>query len=263
MKLLIKPVPGVHLAAFFVTALVLGSSSPSAADTKPLEPPKKLWNSVVSLDLTLTRGNSDTFLATTTINTQRKWAMDELLLGGGAGYGNTTVKDSTGKETTNETQDYLKGFGQFNHLFSKRFYAGLRIEGLHDNIADINYRFTLSPIAGYYFIKETNTFLSGEAGPSLVYEELGGDTQTYMGLRVAERFEHKLATKARIWHNLEWIPQVDDFDNWILNAEVGVSAPVYKALDVRLVAQDTYNNKPASERLKNDLKLLAGVGYRF
>jgi hypothetical protein len=147
MKLLIKAVPGVHLAAFFLAAFVLSSSS-STADTKPLEPPKKLWNSVVSLDLTLTRGNSDTFLATTTINTQRKWAMDELLLGGAAGYGNTTVKDSTGKETTSETQDYLKGFGQFNHLFSERFYAGLRIEGLHDNVADINYRFTFSPMAG-------------------------------------------------------------------------------------------------------------------
>jgi hypothetical protein len=84
-----------------------------------------------------------------------------------------------------------------------------------------------------------------------------------MGLRVAERFEHKFESKARIWHNLEWIPQIDDFDNWILNAEVGVSAPVYKALDVRLVAQDTYNNRPAFERLKNDLKLLAGVGCRF
>jgi hypothetical protein len=157
----------------------------------------------------------------------------------------------------------VKGFGQYNHLFTERFYGGLRLEGLHDNIADINYRFTVSPMAGYYFIKETNTFLSGEVGPSLVYQQVGGETKTYAGLRIAERFEHKFGGGAKVWENVEWIPQVDNFDNWILNAEVGVSAPVYKALDVRLVAQDNYNNQPAAGHLKNDLKLLAGIGYRF
>jgi hypothetical protein len=118
-------------------------------------------------------------------------------------------------------------------------------------------------MAGYYFVKQTNTFLCAEAGPSFITEELGGQTQNYVGLRIAERFEHKFGSGAKVWENLEWIPQVDNFDNWILNAEVGISAPVYKSLDVRLVAQDTYNNQPAAGRLKNDLKLLAGLGYRF
>lgn len=68
---------------------------------------------------------------------------------------------------------------------------------------------------------------------------------------------------AKIWETLEFLPQIDDFSNWILNAEVGVSAPIVKSLDVRLVAQDTYNNHPATDRLKNDLKVLAGIGYRF
>ena len=234
-----------------------------AQDAKPTEPPKKLWESVASLDLTLTRGNSRSFLGTLTLNTQRKWASDELLFGGAAGYGNSTTKTSTGGEVTTETQDYLKGFGQFNHLFTDRLYAGLRVEGLHDNVADINYRFTVSPLAGYYFIKHTNTFLSGEVGPSLVTQELGHKSETYLGLRVGERFEHKFDGGARIWETLEWIPQVDDFANWILNAELGVSAPVTKSLDVRLVVQDNYNNRPARDRLKNDLKLLAGIGYRF
>jgi len=45
--------------------------------------------------------------------------------------------------------------------------------------------------------------------------------------------------------------------------EVGVSAPVYKSLNVRLVAPDTYNTQPEAGRLKNVLKLLAGTRYRF
>ena len=245
-----------------VAVLVLGPARAQDAQ-KAEEPKKKTWESVASADAALTRGNSRTFLGTISLNTQRKWESDEVFLGAGAGYGNSTVKDSTGQEVTSETQDFLRGSAQYNHLFTDRFYGGLRLEGLHDNIADINYRFTVSPVAGYYFIKETNTSLSAEIGPSLVTQELGHDRSTYMGLRVGQRFDHKFDTGARIWESLEWIPQVDNFDNWILNAEAGVSAPIVKALDVRLVAQDNYNNQPASGRLKNDFRLLAGIGYRF
>jgi len=49
----------------------------------------------------------------------------------------------------------------------------------------------------------------------------------------------------------------------VLNADVGVSAPITKSLDVRLVAQDSYENQPADDRKENDFKLLAGIGYRF
>ena len=245
------------------SALAQDAKPETKTDAKPVEPPKPKWESVASVDLTLTRGNSHTFLATATFNTQKKWETDEALFGGSAGYGNSTVRSSTGQETSSETQDYLRGFGQYNHLFSDRFYGGLRLEGLHDNLADINYRLTLSPLAGYYFIKETNTSLSAEVGPSLIHEELGHHYRTYAGFRLGERFEHKFDSGAKVWQTVEWIPEVDRFANWILNTEVGISAPIVKSVDVRLVAQDSYDNRPAPERLKNDLKVLAGIGYRF
>ena len=147
-------------------------------------PPKAHWESVASADATLTRGNSRTFLGTISINTARKSASDEILLGGSGGYDETTTKQSNGSELTTETADYLRGFSQWNHLFTDRFYAGIRFEAVHDNIADINYRLTVSPLAGYYFIKHTNTFLSMELGPSYVYEQIGGKTLSYAAVNV-------------------------------------------------------------------------------
>ncbi len=250
------------VAAACLAALLPGLSVAEAADATNA-PPKKHWESVASMDLALTRGNSRTFLAAASINSKAKWEKDELILGASAGYGDTTTKDAAGAEATTKTQDYLKGAAQWNHLFTKRLYGGLKLEAVHDGIADINYRFTVSPLAGYFFVKETNTFLSGELGPSYLDERLDDHTHSYLGGRVAERFGHTFDTRAKIWENAEWIPQVDKFENWILNAEAGVSAPVTKSLEVRFVAQDTYNNQPAPGRLKNDLKLLAGIGYRF
>ncbi len=243
-------------AALCVAPVVHGQTA-----TNP--PPKSHWESVASADVALTRGNSRSFLATVSLDTKRKWTQDEMLLGGSAGYGDTTVKESTGQEITTKTQDYLKGYGQWNHLFTERLYGGLRLDGLHDDIADIQYRLTVSPLVGYYLLKATNTSLAVEAGPSFVDQKLDDHTESYFGLRLGERFEHKFGTGARVWETVEWIPQVDKFSNWILNAEAGISAPITKSLDVRLVADDNYNNQPAPGRLKNDLKLMAGIGYRF
>src|ERR1035441_8152191 len=123
------------------------------------------WESSISAGLSLTKGNSDTLLTTAAFKTRRKTAENEFTFGADGSYGeNDSVKN-------NET---LHGVGQFNHLFSERFYGFLNLEGLHDGIADLEYRFTFSPGAGYYLLKETNTTLAVEAGPGFIVQQLGG-----------------------------------------------------------------------------------------
>ena len=230
-------------------------------------PAKKGWETVASAGLTLTRGNSETFLGTLGVNSQRKWSADEILLGANGGYGESTSKDPVdGSDEHNTTDQYAKGFGQWNHLFLEKLYGGLRVEGLYDEIAGVDYRFTISPLLGYYVIKNATTFLAFEGGPSLVLENLAGPRQNadqYLTLRLADRFEHKFSDKAKIWQTAEYLPRVTDFNDYILNVEVGVSAAITSSVDLRVVLQDTYDNVPAPGRKNNDLKLIAGVGYKF
>ena len=56
---------------------------------------------------------------------------------------------------------------------------------------------------------------------------------------------------------------MQDLQNYLLNTEAGVSAPISKALSVSLILQDTYKSLPAAGKLKNDLKLIAGLTYTF
>jgi hypothetical protein len=134
--------------------------------------PTNRWESVAAVGVALTRGNSENFLATASINTARKWSKDEVLLGASAGYGETTSEvpnlnpPPATKEDHTTTDQYVKGYGQWNHFFTDRFYAGLRLDGVYDQVAGIDYRFTVSPLAGYYVIKKPNMFLAFEAGPS-------------------------------------------------------------------------------------------------
>lgn len=264
-----------HITTRKVTAVaalsagLLVSHPASVQNARAAEPEqKKGWESVASAGVTLTRGNSETFLGTVGVNSQRKWAKDEILLGASAGYGenSVTTRDATGTKSIehNTTDEYIKGFGQYNHLFTERFYGGIRLDGLSDNIAGIDYRFTVSPLAGYYLIKKPNTSLAVEAGPGFVFEKLSGqESEQYVTLRFAERFEHKFSDRAKVWQTAEYLPRVEDFGDYTFNFELGASAAISKSVDLRVVFQDSYRSEPAPGRKQNDMKLIAGIGYRF
>jgi putative salt-induced outer membrane protein YdiY len=225
----------------------------TVAQTAPLDTPPA-WESTATAGLTLTRGNSKTLLATAKVETQRKWEHNELRFGADAAYGeNNAIKNN----------ELVRGYGQYNRLFSERLFGYFRAEAVHDGIADVKYRVALSPGLGYYFVKNADTQLSGEVGPGVVFEKQGNTEKTYLSLRVAERFEHKLSATTKLWQSAEWLPQVDDFNNYILNGEIGVSAKISKSFDLTSYIQDTYDNRPAPGRQKNDVKLVTGITYKF
>lgn len=239
------------LAATSLLAASIFAASAQEAVTNAVKP---AWETSAALGLTLTRGNSDTLLFTGNILSAKKWDEHEVSLGADTTYGES--EDVKNAET-------LHGFGQYNRLFTERAYGFVRLDGLHDAIADIEFRFTLSPGIGYYFIKEPKTTLSGEIGPGFVYEKQGRETRGYITLRLAERFEHKLNDRARIWQSLEILPQIDDYENFIANFELGIESALTEKLSLRAYIQDTYDNEPAPGRKRNDLKLVSALAYKF
>jgi hypothetical protein len=56
---------------------------------------------------------------------------------------------------------------------------------------------------------------------------------------------------------------VENFGDYVFNLEVGASAAITKAVDLRVVLQDSYRSEPPAGRKQYDLKLIAGVGYKF
>jgi putative salt-induced outer membrane protein YdiY len=247
-----KPIATI-LAAVGVLAAFAETSTNTSAPGVVLAK-KYPWQSSLTAGLTLTKGNSDTLLFTASLQTQKKMPHDEYKFGAEGSYGeNNSVEN-------NKT---AHAFGQYNHLFNERLFGYLRADGLHDGIADLDYRVSLSPGLGYYLLKSTNTTLAVEAGPGVVFERLGSQDDTYATLRLAERFEHKFTSGARVWQSVEFSPELDKWEKFVANAELGVEAPLTKQLSLRAYVQDTYVNEPAAGRKNNDLKLISGVAYKF
>jgi putative salt-induced outer membrane protein YdiY len=234
-------------------ALVAGSVS-VGAQTPP--PETKGWETTAAVGFTLTSGNSDTMLFTAGLDSKRKWDKTEAAYGFSAGYG---------KSDGDRNTDFAQAFGQYNWLLSERFYVGLRLDGNHDGIAKLSYRFRLTPLAGYYLIKDARKSLSIEAGPSLVTEKYEGETpDTYCGIRFAERFDYKITDTTKFWEMVEYVPQVDRWmEKYLINVEAGISTAITKQWDLRLVAQLNYDSEPLPGREYTDFRLIAGTGYKF
>jgi putative salt-induced outer membrane protein YdiY len=248
----------IALAAVFACV----GSGPAFAQTAAPPPPPNTnhWDTTAAAAITLTRGNSDTFLGTLSLDTKRVWAKSELDLGTSGGYGESKVNGVNTKNT-----EFLQGYGQFNRLFTDRFYGALRLDGQYDGIAGIEYRFKVSPMAGYYIIKNDKMTLAAEGGPSLILEHLAGqESDAYWAARFGERFEYKLTANTRIWQTLEYLPKVDDWaQNYLANFEAGIDTAITKHWSLRVVFQDQYANEPAPDRKKNDMRLMAGTAYKF
>ena len=230
------------------------AQTPAPVATTPVAPATPPWTGSAAAGLTFTRGNSRTLLATVNLEAQHKWDLNELLLGADGTYGKSSgVKNA----------ESIDGKAQYNRLLTERLYYGAKVDALSDAIASINYRLSISPLAGYYLIKGTNDTLAVEAGPGFVVQKLGATTRGYATLRLGERFEHKFSATAKLWQNFEIIPQVDKFNNYYVNAEIGIESAISKDWSLRSYIQDTYYNIPAPGRLKNDIKLVTGIAYKF
>ena len=247
-------------------------AKPAATNTAPVKvSATNKWDASLAAGMTITAGNSETFLSTLTFKAVRKWTNNEVLLGAAGSYGESTTEvteeraDGTKikRDESNATTANAAAYGQFNHSFTDHVYGGGRVDFVHDAIAELKYRVTVSPLAGYYLFKNPTTKLSIEFGPSGVFERQGKDNNQYAALRFGERFEHKFTPKNKVWQAFDYIPQVDRWGNYLLIAEIGGEAAFTDQFSLRAVVQDAYDNEPANNRKKNDIKFITSLVYKF
>lgn len=219
----------------------------------------KDWNGNIALGLNIAKGNSDTLLFNAGATVEKLWKMDEWHLGADGAYG----INNWGHRDETKSANNVHGIANYRHLFTERFYSGAVVEFIHDDIADVAYRVILSPVAGYYLIKAPETRFRGEIGPAYIAERVGGSNHQRIALRLTERFEHDLSKTAKIWEQVDYLPHVDDFGNYLLNVEIGAEAALNSRLSLRVVAQDKFNSQPPSDRERNDLAILAALVYNF
>ena len=227
-----------------ITGLGILSLSSSAAE----------WENSFDLGATITKGNSDSTLITAGFTSALKEKSDEYLL---------NLFYTYGESEDNSTNDDVLANASWKHLVNDKTYVGARFDFLRDDIADLNYRTSITATAGTYLIKNDVTQLSVEGGIGYTFEEQGGIDNDYANLYIGEFFEHKFNESTKVYQSLTLFSPVDDFDNYNFIAELGIETTLSKTLSLKVFAQNKYDAQPATGRDSNDIRFVTGISYKF
>lgn len=226
--------------------------------------PSPEWNNRLSLGGTLNDGNSDTLQLNAALLSERQWQdRGSIRAGIEANYGESTTPSTNGISQTETTIDNAQAFANIKKNISPRWFMALDLVARYDDIALIDHRITVAPGIGAHLIKNDNTSLSIDIGPAYVWEKVAGISDDYPALRIGQRFDHKLSSTARIWQAIEYIPVIDDLDDYLLNTEAGAEAALNNRINLRLVLQSKYDNIPGETLEKHDLTLIGGISLRL
>ncbi|HMO51566.1 MAG TPA: DUF481 domain-containing protein [Kiritimatiellia bacterium] len=239
----------MQIRALFVAALL---AAPVVMAEEAAPEPKALEASL-ALGVTVNDGNTENNMVTLGFGlTHHPCDRSTLRLALDGAYGETE-----GDKTTENGRAAV----EFQYLVSERTYGALVASVATDDIADLDYRLIVSPSVGYYLMKSDAATMTAEVGPALVSEKKAGETEDDIALRIAERYERTMNTSAKFWQTAEYLPNIDDFEVYLLIAEVGVEAPVSEKLNVRLVVNNTYDSDPAPGRKNNDVTVIGALAY--
>ena len=78
--------------------------------------------------------------------------------------------------------------------------------------------------------------------------------KSYATLRYAHHLKYfpKWNPEVEAFHNLEFLPQIDDFDNHLIKADVGFAKIEWD-----------YNSMPSVGRKSSDFRYIVGLGYKW
>ena len=258
------------IAVMLVLAMAV-SASAAEKQAEEAAAPKDGWTTALNAGLTMTDGNSETMAANVGLATEgEKDGLGSVIAGADFNYGESTVSSTatdpaTGESVVTETEETTvenaKAFANVKKTLSPKTFAYVDGSVLYDDVALIDYRATLGPGLGFYLLKNDKRQLSLEAGPSYVWEKVDGASNDYLALRFAERYSCQATKTAKLVQSLEYLPEAEDFDNYLLTAEIGVEAAMNDHLSLRVVLQDKYDSTPAAGAERNDLSLIAGLGF--
>ncbi|MDR0993350.1 MAG: DUF481 domain-containing protein [Verrucomicrobiota bacterium] len=244
------------LLAFFLAALQASAQVASGGEAST--PPKPAFTTTISLGTTYTEGNSDTAVLNLRYATEgQKERLGTLTAKVEANYGENRVdglKDTI-TENFKASLNIKKDVG--------RWYISGDTSYFYDDIALVDYRILLGPGVGRRLLQSDAQTLTVETGPSYLWERVDGIKDDYVALRLAENYAWQISATAKFHQSLEYLPKVDDFENYLLHAEVGIETAINEWMNLALIVQDKYDNIPAAGTEHNDLSIIASLGISF
>jgi len=248
---------------------VIGDAGAQQYDISSLKGinPRTGWHGNFVGGLIINSGNTNNEAYRAAFDLNRRTEQDRVRFGGA--YNLTREEESDGDKFT--STDNWTVFGQYDYFFNEKLYGLARLQVDHDRIANLKSRVTPSVGVGYQWVEGPVWNFNTEGGLAYVYEKYDNndeipdfdDDDSYVALRLAYHYDRKLNDKLKVFHNLEYLPGLDDFDNFQFNTDIGLRTELTTRMFAEFKFELKHDNKPAEGSLENDLRYIVGIGWTF
>ena len=110
---------------------------------------------------------------------------------------------------------------------------------------------------------------SQEAGANWIKESDKRSDYDKEGGFAALRYAHHLLYTPKwnegieAFHNAEVLPDLDDWEKYLIKADVGFSTKLIYDFDLLAKIEWEFNSMPANDRKKSDVRYIVGLGYKW
>ena len=228
---------------------------------KTVNPPPVKWTGSVTAGVMLTRGNTYTDSANAGIDAVRRAEEDRLTLKAAYNYS----REKPSGEQSQVTQENWMSGAKYDYFVAEKWflYGNGRVE--RDHIANLDLRLTPGAGVGYQWIESAKTNFNTEAGITWVYERYTDpdETRDYVAGRFAYHLDHQLSENVKFIHNVEVLPSLEEFGEFLLTADAGLRANLTKSFfsEAKVVYQ--YNSQPAEDKGRSDVRYIMSLGWGF
>ncbi len=241
------------------------------SELPPEEKPPETWHGSINVAYESARGNTYKNNASVLANLNRRWDDDRVNFDFGYYYSET----GTSKADREKSTDRWEVEGQHDHFWTKTFYSYENGRYEQDDIAGIDFRLRLGAGVGLQWLDDRKFDATGtwsfnqEFGVAWIrvdYKVKDPDADnSYASLRYAHHLKYHPKWNKDIegFHNLEFLPQVDDWDNHLIKADVGVTTKIIMDFDLLAKIEWDYNSMPSVGRKSSDFRYIVGLGYKW
>jgi len=243
------------------------------ANVKATDPVVETWHGNVNVAYNSARGNTHEDSAAVIANINRRWEKDRLAVDFGYYYSKTGMADSDPQKT----EDRWEVEAKHDHFWLPKVYHYEDFRWERDMMQLLESRYRLGAGGGYQWLDNSVFASTGkwnfnqELGVNWVkedYEDIDDDDEKKNGfcaLRYGHHFGYipKWVDTVEIFHNLEILPEVDEWDKFLAKADVGFSTKIVYNIDLLAKIEYDFNSKPANDRKKEDIRYIVGLGYKW
>lgn len=251
--------------------LVAGEQPIDMSAVKETDPEEEKWHGSFNAAYMSSRGNTYNNTASVLFNVNRRWEVDRVK--GDLGY--YYSKTGTTRDNRSTSANRFEAEGQHDHFWAEKIYSYENARYDKDRIAGLDYRLRLGAGLGYqwldgYDFESTGKWsFSQEAGFAWVrtgYMVKDPDAEeSYCSFRYAHHLNYlpKWNDSVEGFHNLEYMPDIADWEIYLMKADIGFTTKVIMDFDLLCKIEWEYNSMPSAGRKSSDTRYIVGLGYKW